>query len=226
MCTPLPSDQLLKYAQSSGFSQDIDQQTSRICAVVGARGYVGTNHEWLPASINRYRLGVPTPHSHCSYCGTAWSTTDGWPRICTTCRQTTWRNPLPVAVAILPVRTHTGLGVVVQRRDIEPARGRLALPGGFIEDGEDWRDALVRELREETGLHAAAETVELFAVRSVPQGGTILIFGALPPRTAASLPPPARTAESSEWLVVTEPTTLAFDTHTEVLADFLARNPR
>jgi hypothetical protein len=61
--------------------------------------------------------------------------------VCTVCGGTTWRNPLPVAVAILPVVTPTGVGVVVQRRDIEPARGLLALPGGFIEHGEDWRAA-------------------------------------------------------------------------------------
>ncbi|MEV0396630.1 NUDIX domain-containing protein [Polymorphospora rubra] len=161
-------------------------------------------------------------HSHCSYCGSVYPTQAQWPRVCAACARTTWRNPLPVAVAILPVRTADGLGVVVQRRDIEPARGLLALPGGFIEHGEDWRDALVRELREETGLIGAAETVRPFAVHSAPSGGTLLIFGVLPPQPADRLPASAPTAEATEWLVVTEPTELAFSTHTEVLADFLA----
>lgn len=161
-------------------------------------------------------------HAHCSYCGTNYPTDAQWPRTCTSCGETTWRNPLPVAVAILPVVTPDGVGVVVQRRDIEPARGKLALPGGFIEHGEDWREALVRELREETGLIGDATTVRPFDVHSAPAGGTVLIFGLLPPQPLEALPASAPTAEATEWLVVTEPTELAFSTHTQVLAEFLA----
>jgi len=166
---------------------------------------------------------TPAQHSHCSYCGSAYATTP-WPRHCAGCGETTWRNPLPVAVAVLPVLTAQGLGVVVQRRDIEPARGLLSLPGGFIEHGEDWRAALVRELWEETGLEAAADTVNLIDVRSAPSGGTIMIFGELPARRIEELPVSAPTPESTEWLVVTEPIELAFSTHSEVLAAYLARH--
>ncbi|WP_433528581.1 NUDIX domain-containing protein [Micromonospora sp. CA-263727] len=161
-------------------------------------------------------------YSHCSYCGTAYAVAE-WPRVCAACGQTVWRNPLPVAVALLPVRTADGLGVVVVRRDIEPARGLLALPGGFIEYGEEWREALVRELREETGLLADAADAAMVAVHSAPAGGTIMIFGELPVRPAEDLPPSAPTAEATEWLVLTEPAELAFSTHTQVLADFFAR---
>ncbi|MFI7023840.1 NUDIX domain-containing protein [Micromonospora sp. NPDC049900] len=163
------------------------------------------------------------PYSHCSSCGAAYPADAGWPRICAACGQTVWRNPLPVAVALLPVRTVTGLGVVVVRRDIEPARGLLALPGGFVEYGEEWRDALVRELWEETGLVADSATAELLAVHGAPAGGTMMIFGELPVRAAEDLPPSAPTAEATEWLVLTEPTELAFSTHTRMLADFFAR---
>ncbi|MBB4957034.1 NUDIX domain-containing protein [Micromonospora polyrhachis] len=162
------------------------------------------------------------PYSHCSSCGTVYPAQTDWPRVCATCEHTVWRNPIPVAVAILPVVTASGLGVVVQRRDIEPARGLLALPGGFIEHGEDWRTALVRELREETGLLGDADTVRLFDVQSAPSGGTILIFGTLPAQPADQLPASAPTDEATEWLVVTEPTELAFSTHTEALTRFLA----
>ncbi|GIJ24857.1 NUDIX hydrolase [Micromonospora qiuiae] len=166
---------------------------------------------------------TPVAYSHCSYCGTVYPAEAGWPRLCVACGETVWRNPLPVAVALLPVRTPSGLGVVVVRRDIEPARGLLALPGGFIEYGEQWQDALVRELREETGLLADPADAELVAVHSAPAGGTMMIFGKLPVRPIEELPPSAPTAEATEWLVLTEPTELAFTTHTRVLADFFAR---
>ncbi|MEW2378791.1 NUDIX domain-containing protein [Micromonospora sp. NPDC047812] len=162
-------------------------------------------------------------YSHCSFCGAAYPAAAGWPRVCAACGGTVWRNPLPVAVAVLPVRTARGLGVVVVRRDIEPARGQLALPGGFIEYGEEWQEALVRELWEETGLRADAADARLLAVHGAPAGGTMMVFGELPERRADTLPPSAPTEEATEWLVLTEPTELAFSTHTRVLADFLAR---
>ncbi|MEH0934809.1 NUDIX domain-containing protein [Micromonospora psammae] len=164
-----------------------------------------------------------SPYSHCSFCGAAYPADAGWPRVCVACGETVWRNPLPVAVALLPVRTDAGVGLVVVRRDIEPARGLLALPGGFIEYGEEWSDALVRELREETGLIGAADEARLFAVHGAPAGGTMMVFGELPERPAEELPPSAPTEEATEWLVLTEPVELAFSTHTRAMADFFAR---
>ncbi len=161
-------------------------------------------------------------HRHCSFCGTRWPEGLGWPRTCATCGETTWSNPLPVAVVLLPVSYPDGrTGVVVVRRDIEPFRGDIALPGGFIETGESWREAAVRELVEETGLVGRAEDVRLFDVHSSYNGGTLLVFGLLPPRPADTLPPSAPTSEATEWLVVTEPTRLCFPTHTQALNDYL-----
>jgi len=170
-----------------------------------------------PASWQKTTL---IQYSHCSYCGTAYPTGLGWPRDCPGCGETTWRNPLPVAVVLLPVLVIAGTGLVVVRRDIEPARGELALPGGFIEIGESWQEAAVRELREETGLPADAAEVTLFQVTSTP--GTINIFGLLPARDAALLPASAPTEEATEWLVLTKPRQLAFPTHSDALATYLA----
>jgi 8-oxo-dGTP diphosphatase len=128
---------------------------------------------------------------------------------------------LPVAVVLQPVSYEDGrVGVVVVRRDIEPYRGELALPGGFIETGESWREAAVRELWEETGLSAKADEVGLFDVHSSYNGFTLLVFGVLPSRPAGALPPSAPTAEATEWLVATEPIPLCFPTHTMALADY------
>jgi 8-oxo-dGTP diphosphatase len=171
-----------------------------------------------------YRLEImQQQHSHCSYCGAAFPQGAGWPRECAACGRTTWRNPLPVAVALVPVRTAAGpVGLVVVRRTIEPGYGQLGLPGGFMEVGEDWRQATVRELREETGIPAEAAEVRLFDVHSTPTTHNLLVFGLLPQREAADLPEVAATEESSEWLVLTEPTELAFSTHTQAMADYFA----
>ncbi|GAT67303.1 NUDIX domain-containing protein [Planomonospora sp. ID91781] len=154
-------------------------------------------------------------NSHCSFCGTAYTPDQAWPRTCSACGNTSYLNPLPVAVMVLPVDE----GLLVVRRDVEPHRGALALPGGFIDLGESWQQAAVRELREETGIVADVADVRLFDVLSAPDG-TVLVF-ALGPRTAASaLPPVAPTAETSEWLVIDRPRELAFPLHTRVAAAY------
>ncbi|WP_312888321.1 NUDIX domain-containing protein [Nonomuraea rhodomycinica] len=111
--------------------------------------------------------------------------------------------------------------VLVVRRAVEPHRGGLALPGGFIDVGESWQQAAVRELREETGIVVDADAARLLDTVSAPDG-TLLVF-ALGPRTrAADLPPVAPTAETTEWLLLDGPEELAFPLHTRVLAEYFA----
>ncbi|MET2715378.1 NUDIX domain-containing protein [Streptomyces harbinensis] len=163
--------------------------------------------------------------THCPYCGAGFAPDAGWPRDCPGCGETSWANPIPVAITLLPVTGEAGRrGLVVVRRDIEPARGELALPGGYVEIGESWQQAAVRELREETGLHADAEDITLYGALSAR--GTVNLFGLLPDRPLASLPPSAPTAEATEWLVLWKPATLAFPTHTTMVVNrFFAAAP-
>jgi len=52
--------------------------------------------------------------------------------------------------------------VLLVKRGTEPARGRWSIPGGLIELGESLSQAIIREVREETGLDVdPIELVEL-----------------------------------------------------------------
>ncbi|MFD3541988.1 NUDIX domain-containing protein [Streptomyces sp. NPDC058662] len=161
-------------------------------------------------------------HAHCSTCGAPYGTAAAaWPRRCAACGATAYRNPLPVAVALLPVEDSEGTGLVVITRTIEPALGGVALPGGFMDFGEDWREAVVRELREETGITAPASDVALADALSSP-GGHLLLFGLLPARPADSLPASAPTDETTGWHVLRTPQDLAFPLHTRAAAAWFA----
>ncbi|MEV7870273.1 NUDIX domain-containing protein [Streptomyces sp. NPDC088124] len=160
-------------------------------------------------------------HAYCGHCGAPYPAAAGWPRTCPACGATAYRNPLPVAVALLPVTDREGTSLVVITRTIEPAYGGVALPGGFIDHREDWRHALVRELREETGIEAAEQDVTLADALSSPDGH-LLLFGLLPERPAASLPPSVPTAETSGLHLLRAPAELAFPLHTEAVRAWFA----
>ncbi|MFE7464840.1 NUDIX domain-containing protein [Streptomyces sp. NPDC057499] len=159
----------------------------------------------------------PVKDSHCASCGTPFDLPPAdWPRTCTACAATTYRNPLPVAVALLPVTGPDGTGLVVITRTVPPHRGGLALPGGYIDHDEDWKDAVVRELREETGIRADARDVRLADALSAPDGH-LLLFGLLPERPATALPPSRPTDETEGFCLLHAPAELAFPLHTRAV---------
>lgn len=157
---------------------------------------------------------------HCSFCGSRYPEAEPWPRRCRACRNTSYRNPLPVVVVLLPI----GKGLVVIRRNIEPQKGTLALPGGYLDLGESWRQGARRELLEETGIAVAAEEISLYDVQN-GLDDTLVIFGLARPQPLALLQP-FSSLETREVLLIEEPIALGFALHTEVVRRFFAQGER
>src|SRR5271167_4400528 len=79
--------------------------------------------------------------------------------------------------------------VLLVQRANEPFAGAWALPGGFVERGEQVREAAPRELAEETGLEAGA--LELLGVYDTPgrdpRGWTVSVVFLARAATAAAV---------------------------------------
>lgn len=164
---------------------------------------------------------LKTKDAHCSYCGARYPEGLGWPRACDGCGGVIYRNPIPVAVALVPAAG----GLLCVRRNIEPGKGRLALPGGYIDFGETWQEACRRELIEETGLVIDAEELRIFEVASAPNG-TLLIFGLARERSLDFLEGIQPSEETMECVLVREPIELAFPLHTRMMAAFFQEPTR
>lgn len=155
-------------------------------------------------------------HSHCSYCGSRFSTDAAWPKRCHTCGNSSYLNPIPVVVVLLPVDDE----IIVIRRGIEPAKGTLTLPGGYMDTGESWQEAGARELLEETGISVAADDIGLYDVMN-GLDDTVVIFG-LAQQQPAAIYRPFTSHETLEVVLIREPVELGFPMHTQVVGRFFA----
>jgi 8-oxo-dGTP diphosphatase len=129
-------------------------------------------------------------------------------------------SPIPAVIAVV---VHEGRALLVRRAN-PPDAGLWGFPGGKIEFGETVKDAAIRELREETGVHAAAQGVlTALDVLVRDAGGDIrqhYILIAVQCRWIAGEPIAGDDALEARWFPVTDlkPNTLAMSADVDVIA--------
>ena len=97
---------------------------------------------------------------YCPACGSSgFEEQDEKSKRCKRCGFEYYLNPsAAVAAFILNSRGQ----LLTLRRSKAPAKGTLDLPGGFVDIGENINEALMREVKEETGLIASLISSPLF----------------------------------------------------------------
>ncbi len=86
---------------------------------------------------------------HCPKCGKAAAEAGRAPFLCAACGFLFYFNPAIAVGAVLLAPDDT---VLLIRRAKDPHRGKLSVPGGFVDAGEVAEAALRREIREEVGM--------------------------------------------------------------------------
>jgi len=167
---------------------------------------------------------MATRDTFCSYCGTRFEQVVAYPRTCGACGTQIWANPVPVAVALVPVTVGARTGLLVVRRAIPPV-GALALVGGFVEEHESWQAGVARELREEVNVTVEPASFEpLWFASSEPRPNRVLMFGLTRPIDGARLPAFVPNSEASERGVIFGPgvagDTLGFPLHAQAARRF------
>jgi len=116
-------------------------------------------------------------YKFCPLCGRQLSKATFEGKKLLTCKKCLWvnyQNPLPVAVAVAYDSQNK---VLAAKRGIEPGINKWALPGGFIESGENSESACIRELSEETGLKGSIDRLLGVYIHRTKMYGPVLVIG-------------------------------------------------
>ena len=94
-------------------------------------------------------------------------------RVCVSCHRVHYNDP-KIAVGVAVFRDDE---LLLVRRVMEPGRGKWALPGGWVDAGQDPREAAAREALEEAGVVVrVGEIVDAFLNPPADGGALFLLF--------------------------------------------------
>jgi NAD+ diphosphatase len=106
----------------------------------------------------------------CSVCGSEVTTKNGgWVRVCTSCNTEHFPRIDPV---VMVRATNRGRILLARHHAYKQAWSTLA---GFVEPGETFEDAAVRELFEETGIVAKVDGLRYFGAQAWPLPASLLV---------------------------------------------------
>ena len=128
------------------------------------------------------------------------------------------KNPLPTVDVILQKNSN----VLLVKRKKDPFKDYLALPGGFVIEGEKVEDAVKREAFEETSLEI--EPIDILGVYSDPKRDprghilSVVFVGTI----LSGQPKAGDDSQEIEWVELDALQTkqLAFD-HQQILSDYV-----
>jgi len=173
-----------------------------------------------PGEPRKMRELLPK-NSYCSHCPTRFLPWDPWPRHCAGCGQTSYRNPTPAVVTIIPYQD----GIVTIRRGNAPHIGGLALPGGYMDwttHPEAWEETAVREAREEAQVTLDPTTLTLLGARTSPSGNLVLVCTSPRLETLDDFVP---SEEATERVILRDPEQLCFPIQADFARELLILVP-
>lgn len=166
-----------------------------------------------------------TVFRHCPCCGS----TDGEAPtiklfVCRACGFQYFQNAASAVIALI---CDAEGRVLFTRREREPAKGKLDLPGGFVDPLETAETAVAREVQEETGLEiTATHYLTSFTNRYDYRGVTYYSLDLVFVCTVPDLEPLSAQDEVTEILFLSpaeiDPDELSFDSVRKALRTFLA----